>query len=336
MCPLVIMPCVYRFGTHKARPIRRTQRGMGLTEMVVVFPVALLLMLAILQMVLLFHAKGQAKHATFEAARQGALVHASEQSIRDGLAKGLMPYMGGGQNPAEIALSMALAASEAAPENAQIEIISPTQQSFDDYASPAEAKRLEKENGQPPPDLVIPNLNIAGKTCPEDKPGCAGDPHKNKSGQSLQDANLLKLRIVWGVPDRKQVPLAGPAIRAIMSLDTDQPAFHKALLARGRIPVVTTALVRMQSEPIRNALMVQALPQPASGEQGPGGPASGASQPEPPASGASSADSPATPGSGPANPGNNNGPGCPPDTPASNPAAVTQQAPLNSHSHPHV
>lgn len=271
---------------------RQASRGAGAAELVVVLPLALLCLLGVIQMGLLFHAKGQLNHAAVQAARAGSIAHAGEARIREGLARGLVPFMGGGLDAGQLATSYARALGEAAL--ARIEILSPVQQSFTDYASPAEAQRLRVEENLDGSEPVIPNLNIAGRACPYDRAGCNADPARNASGQSLQDANLLKLRITWGIPAGKQVPLAGPAIvqvlRAQALLDPALPAAHRALIAAGRIPVVATAIVRMQSEPIRNDLMAQAAgaPQAAAGAAStPATPASAASAPATPASGAS-------------------------------------------------
>ncbi len=102
---------------------------------------------------------------------------------------------------------------------------------------------------------VIPNTNIAFIQCPMDVPGCANDPNSNKSGQTLLDANLLKLRITYGIPERKQIPLAGRfmnwALGQLNSGDTD--TFRLGLVKAGRIPVVTHIVMRMQSPALENA-----------------------------------------------------------------------------------
>ncbi|HEU4458270.1 MAG TPA: TadE/TadG family type IV pilus assembly protein [Methylibium sp.] len=268
----------------RSRRSQSTQRGAGAAELVVVLPLALLCLLGVMQMGLLFHAKGQANHAAVQAARAGSVAHAGEVRIREAFARGLVPFMGGGRNAEELAISYAQALGEAAL--ARIEILSPLRESFTDYASPAEARRVRLEENLDTTEPVIPNLNIAGRACPYDRPSCNADPARNASGQSLQDANLLKLRITWGIPTAKQVPLAGPAIvqvlRAQALLDPSMPAANRALIAAGRIPVVATALVRMQSEPIRNDLMAHAAAAPqaaASAASTPAAPASAASTP---------------------------------------------------------
>src|SRR5690606_18790237 len=91
--------------------------------------------------------------------------------------------------------------------------------------------------------------------CPIDRPGCPSNPAANASGQTLHDANLLKLRITYGIPVQRQIPLAGPFMaRALALLDpSDGDAFRAGLIADGRIPVVAHTVMRMQSPAIEAA-----------------------------------------------------------------------------------
>src|SRR6185369_2787267 len=77
-------------------------------------------------------------------------------------------------------------------------------------------------------------------------------------GQSLRDANLLKLRVTYGIPEQKQMPMVGRfytwALDKMGSGSGDP--FKQALLEAGRIPVVAHTVLRMQSDPVRNAAMV--------------------------------------------------------------------------------
>jgi len=74
----------------------------------------------------------------------------------------------------------------------------------------------------------------------------------------LQDANLLKLRITYGIPKEKQMPLVGRFYTwALGKLGAGAgDAFKQGLIAAGRIPIVSHVVVRMQSDAIRNSAMV--------------------------------------------------------------------------------
>lgn len=240
-------------------------RGASTVEMVVIMPTAIFAILLVMQTALIFHYKNQANVAAVQAAREGAVSHATETSIRLGFAKALVPVMGGGTTATELATSFARAAVEASPLGTAVQILSPNREAFDDYNSPDEADRLRAE-GMTVDDLVIANLNINNLACPVKSAThahvpCDPDPLFNASGQSLKDANILKLRMVWGIPASKQVPLVGPLMVAAMrglnhvGLWAQNPE-AAALIAMGRIPVSANATVRMQTEPIRNRLMV--------------------------------------------------------------------------------
>ena len=113
--------------------------------------------------------------------------------------------------------------------------------------------------------------------CPADRTSCNADPARNRSGQTLADANLLKLRVTWGLPPAKQVPLAGRFFTwALRTLTPDDDAFRRGLVEAGRIPLVSQVTLRMQSDAIENTAM-QARPD-AAGSTRPPAPAP---EPEP-------------------------------------------------------
>ncbi|WP_413897719.1 TadE/TadG family type IV pilus assembly protein [Rhodoferax sp.] len=223
------------------------QRGATLVEFVVVVPTLLFLLMNLIQYGLLYHTKGQLNYAAFEAARVGSTANADPAKIRAAFTRAMTGYHGGGTSNAELGASYAKSAAEAA--FARIEILSPTTQSFDDYHSPALADKLKLAA------RVIPNSNLAFLTCPVDVSGCKSDPKANASGQTLLDANLLKLRITYGIAPRKQIPLAGRFMNWALSVlhKDDADAFRAALVKAGRIPVVSHTVMRMQSPAIENA-----------------------------------------------------------------------------------
>jgi hypothetical protein len=253
------------------RPLSPSGRGLGrgglaarprsagatLVEFVVVVPTVLFLLLNLIQYGLLYHAKSQLNYAAFEAARAGTTHNADPIEIRRAFTRAMTGYYGGGTSTAQLAKSYAKALADTTPASVRIEILSPTKESFDDYASPALAARLKTES------RVIPNSNLAFIKCPVDVAGCNNDPKTNQSGQTLADANLLKLRITYGIPENKQIPLAGKFMSwALGVLDpadpksaskSDTDAFRAALINAGRIPVVTHTVMRMQSPAIENA-----------------------------------------------------------------------------------
>ena len=227
--------------------MHKPQRGSAMLEFAVVGPVLMLLGLAMLQYGMLFFAKNQINYATFMAARAGSMTNANQDEIRQAYIKALIPLYGGGRDSAELAAAYAKAGTDVAGHT-RIELLNPTQESFDDWNDPALQSTLG--HGK----RVIPNGGQAYKD-----PKAIGAA----SGQSIQDANLIKLRITQGYEPK--VPL----IRSVYTkylhwLDTHSDAFDTAQIDAGRIPVVSHVTLQMQSDAIEPGNPVS-LPGPGNG-----------------------------------------------------------------------
>lgn len=233
-----------------------------MVEFVVIGPVITLLGLALLQYGLLFFAKNGFNHAAFMAARAGSVGNASLGSVQEAYARALIPLYGGGRDSAELAKAYARAQADVAG-NVRIELLNPTKQSFDDWNDPA----LQNALGQG--RRVIPNANLAFKDPNEVKPS---------SGQSIHDANLIKLRFTQGYEPK--VPLVRSMLTQVLQrLDAGTDSFYTQLVQGGRIPVVTQVTLQMQSdaiEPERPVSLPSGGVQPGdSGATAAGGPAAG-------------------------------------------------------------
>lgn len=259
---------------------------MSAIEMLLALPVLLLAGLGALQLALLYRAQHVLNHAVFEAARAGSLAHASPEAVRDGLARGLAPWLHGAATLEEHAMAIVRARAHVGEGEAAgwilVEQQSPTAASFADWAEPA----LD-DGGLPMPDVrEIPNdglVHRARRARPAGGvAGMRGDEAIGAaSGQTLADANLLRLRLRYGVP--MVVPLAGRVIARTLrawngcgpprttragalvlapepptaSADPAACAFYGADDAgRPRAPVSASATVRMQSP----ARMTEATP----------------------------------------------------------------------------
>lgn len=224
-------------------------RGATLVEFAIVIPLLLFIVLGVVQAALAFHAKSNLNYAAFEAARSGSVDHAKPTAMFAAFERALVPYYGGGVNSAELAQRLAIVKADMAAGAARLEILSPTSRSFDDFNSPELASRFG--GGV----RVIPNTNLMALRCPRDRPSCSGDPTTNSSGQSLQDANLLALRITYGIPRSKQIPLVGRFY--VKALDLAgfgaDDEFVASLLEVGRIPIVARVVLRMSSEPFETS-----------------------------------------------------------------------------------
>jgi hypothetical protein len=181
-------------------------------ETLLAAPIVLLLGLSVLQWGLLFHGRGAVAHAAQEAARAGSVDHASVDAIERGLARGLAPWLHGASGPEEHAANIARTRAHLSQGRAagwaSWRRLTPTAESFTDWAETA-----RDENGEPIEGLIeIPNDNLTlrtGMRMPAS--GVAGyrgaEPIGSVSKQTLSDANLLKVEVVYGVP--LTVPLIG-------------------------------------------------------------------------------------------------------------------------------
>lgn len=157
--------------------MRLRQRGQSIVEYIIIFPVLLILILGAIQFALIYQAKFTLNYAAFMGARQGALKNANMTSIKDGVASGMTPLFmrwSGSGAPGMVDLSKARIISTIEvfnPLTAKVEIISPTQAAFDALKNSANE---------------IPNDNLMYRSG-------SGD------GMSIQDANLLKIRVTYCV-----------------------------------------------------------------------------------------------------------------------------------------
>jgi hypothetical protein len=136
---------------------------------------------------------------------------------------------GGGTDSAELAKAYAKAKADLAG-NSKVELLNPTKESFDDWNDPS----LQAKYGK----RAIPNGSLAFKD--------PGDIKKN-SGQNIQDANLIKLKITHGY--ELKVPLAGTMMQFMMKWsDSGKDSYFTALYDKRRIPIVTYVTLQMQSD----------------------------------------------------------------------------------------
>ena len=219
------------------------QRGASMIEFTIVGPLITMLGLTVLQYSMLFFAKGQINHAGFMAAREGAMTHASLSSVHDAYLRALVPLYGGGQTPTELASSLAKASADLGASgegNVQIELLNPTSESFADWNDPALQQALNSGGKR-----VIPNAGQAFKT---QSVGAT-------SGQTIQDANILKLRITQGYLPK--VPFVSKIYTTYLKwLDPHTDAFHTKLVSDGRIPIVTSVTLHMQSDAVEPGNLV--------------------------------------------------------------------------------
>jgi len=190
----------------------RREHGASAVELLVALPILLIVGMAALQFALLFHARQAIHHATLEAARSGSVGHASASALATGFARGLAPYLYGASDTTEHLTNIGRALLHVESGRLQgwirIERLSPTAESFSDWSVAGVGPRGETLSHL----REIPNDNL-GSRIVRQVPASGtsawrgAEPIGKASGQTLADANLLKIHVTYGVP--ASVPLVG-------------------------------------------------------------------------------------------------------------------------------
>jgi Flp pilus assembly protein TadG len=223
------------------------QRGQSSVEFVVIFPALVLLVFGIIQSALLYQGRATLNYATLLAARAGALHNGDVGEMRNALARGLAPLFASDASLDGYALALAKANGEVAgPANlVSVQILNPTTASFNDFGR----DRLDEGDGRElPNDTLAYRSTAAGTT----------------SQQSVQDANLLHVRVTYcfrlivPVIDRLlQVAFNSPAPTGDTGTGMGNPfgigdppaniVCDNPMFGGRRIYVQSEALVRMQT-----------------------------------------------------------------------------------------
>lgn len=212
-------------------------KGSSPIEFIVGGIFALLVIMGIAQMLLIYRGSLQLQQATFEAARAGIVENGTTNAINDAFDQYSIDFHGGGTTTPELIASLARAklATTFTPffggAGYKLRILNPTTQAFNDWA----------EGGEDGTQRAIPNAWQHIKD-----PTNIGET----SGVSIQDANILKIEITYGVP--LHMPVIGRIIGdAMAALDPTNRDYYEASPAR--LPLKFTALMHMQSDFYENA-----------------------------------------------------------------------------------
>lgn len=210
------------------------QRGIGMAETIVAVPVLWLVIGLAIELAVLFETKAALNHAALQAARAGMVANAAPSALVNGLARGLLPLFSPEPGLAGAAETLAAEALPDVLAFSRIRILNPTRAAFADFG--------ETVNG----DRQIPNDELHRRST---RTG-------GSSGISIQDANLLKLEVTYGAVTK--VPGLGALLsETILLFNRDQlDDFEIRLLETGRLPVLSTATVRMQTPATLNDLML--------------------------------------------------------------------------------
>lgn len=183
-----------------------------MTEFLIVLPIMLMLLLGAVQFAFIYHAKTTLNYATIESAKAGSLENAQISAMENGFSRGLAPLFTHDDTVPAVNQARVFVRQEITDGHVKIERINPSKQSFDDFAISVSGI------------TQIPNDNLMLRVA---KVG-------SLSGQTIQDANLLKIRITYCYP------LYVPFVNKIISVVSTQ-------CADDRTPITAQAILRMQT-----------------------------------------------------------------------------------------
>ncbi|MEO0442416.1 MAG: TadE/TadG family type IV pilus assembly protein [Pseudomonadota bacterium] len=184
-------------------------KGQAMIEFVIVIPVLILLIFGTIQIGFIYSAKTTLNYATFQAARLGAVNHATYSAMRRGLIRGLAPLytqsadLDGVKSDIEAGYDSAGSQRDAKTEvdgYTRIIRLSPRASLFDDAGE-------ENDDGI----VEIPNDNLMYRSA---------DP--DYDGVSIQDGNLLKIRVQYCY--KLMVPIVNKIIGGLSELNNTRPA----------------------------------------------------------------------------------------------------------------
>lgn len=193
-------------------------KGQAMTEFIIVIPVLILLIFGTIQIAFIYSAKLTLNYATFQAARLAAVNHASYSAMRRGLIRGLAPMYTLSDDTEDVGDDIwDGASSDDGMRDAQSEV--------DEYTriirlSPSAAVFSSGMGGYGVINnegiLAIPNDNLMYR-----------DDSVSSSGVSIQDANLLKIRVQYCY--KLMVPIVNRIIGSLSELNNTRALseYHK-------------------------------------------------------------------------------------------------------------
>lgn len=205
----------------------KKQRGQSMVEFAVVLIPTMFLILATIQFILIYQAKITLNYATFEAARAGSLENASRKAVDNGFTRGFAPYF------ARFGTTM-----EKDPATKNYSALS------DKVTSARKIVRKEIDDGFVKIKLLNPTTAMFNQfssnnnTIPNDHLGF----RKPVNGVNLQDANLLKIRVIYCM--KLIVPM-------VNSFITSVAGGNCSASKENRFPIVSQTILRMQSPAIK-------------------------------------------------------------------------------------
>ena len=223
--------------------MHKQNTGQSMVEFIIVTPVVLLLLFGALQFAFLYHAKTLLNYATFEAARTGAVSNARMSEMENAFARSMAAIHTHNPTSDDVMCAREVVYKEIESGFVHIDVINP---------DPDSNIFMELDDGSVSGDLVIPNNNLMYRS------------DVSTTGLTIQDANLLKIRVSYCYP--LYVPYINRVL-GIMLTNVESPScpgctgsftsagsFERACLENQRFPLHAQAVVRMQSSAMLSAV----------------------------------------------------------------------------------
>jgi Flp pilus assembly protein TadG len=216
------------------------QAGATIVEFAIISPIAILLVMGIIQFGLMFSAKQILNEATFVAARAGAEQNAQKSAMSTALTTAMIPFYQNTfyTNPATRLADAYGSALTDLPLNLDIAVLNPNADVFSDFGL---TDATTNQTYIPNDSLEYRDHSWTGPT----------------TGLTIQDANALKIRVTYAY--ELKVPLMQIVFKSVMcGIDSGVNAFGRGgspispdcaqYYNRGRVPIVAYATVQMQSD----------------------------------------------------------------------------------------
>jgi hypothetical protein len=223
--------------------MHKQNTGQSMVEFIIVTPVVLLLLFGALQFAFLYHAKTLLNYAAFESARTGAVSNARMSEMENAFARTMAAIHTHNPTPDDVMCAREVVYKEIESGFVHIDVINP---------DPDSNIFAELDDGSVSGDLVIPNNNLMYRS------------DVSTTGLTIQDANLLKIRVSYCYP------LYVPYINRVLGIMltnvesescpgctgsfTSTGSFERACLENQRFPLHSQAIVRMQSSAMLSAV----------------------------------------------------------------------------------
>jgi len=224
--------------------MHKQNSGQSMVEFIIVTPVILLLLFGGLQFAFLYHAKTLLNYAAFEAARTGAVSNARMSEMENAFARSMAAIHTHNPTSDDVMCAREIVYKEIESGFVRIKIVNP---------DPDSNIFTELDDGSVSGDLVIPNNNLMYRK------------QASTSGLTIQDANLLKIRVSYCYP--LYVPYINRVL-GIMLTNTESAScpgctgsftgtgsFERGCLDNQRFPLHSQAIVRMQSSAMLSAVL---------------------------------------------------------------------------------